>query len=121
MLRNLQKRFFSVDGFGKVLIGKNIEKAVRFLTEGEKILTPYGEATITKISKTKIATGFYELAEFNKMRITGDHFIQIYGEWTPAKEVQKINFVKCSELYSFKLDKHHVMTINGNNISTFEK
>lgn len=121
MLRNLQRRFFSIDGFGKVLIGKNLEKAVRFLKEGDQVLTPQGEAIITKISKTKTATGYFEMAEFNKMRITGDHLIEIYGEWTPAKDVQKVNFVKCGELYSFELDRHHVLTINGNNISTIEK
>lgn len=114
------KRYFApcVDGFGRVPISPKLEMLVKSLKKGDSILTPFGSATIKCVLKSKVHQGFLEMTEFNKMLIIPNHPIQIYGEWTLPKEVKEIKFLQCQSLYSFILDKHHIMTINGNNIIT---
>ena len=120
MLRNLfqQVRNFSVDGFGRVNVGRGLEKLVKNLRVGDEVMTPQGKARIVNINKKDVVNGFYEMVEFNKMLITQDHEIMIYDEWTLPKDVKKVEFVKCVSLYDFELDNYKIMTVNGNNIRT---
>lgn len=118
MFRQLQRRFFSVDGFGRVPIGNKIDKLVKELQIGDEILTPFGNAKILEINMTPVSFGYAELVELNRMLISPTHPIKIYDEWLLPKEVKKPKLTKCYILYSFKLDNHHIMTINGNNIAT---
>jgi len=120
MLRNLfqQVRNFSVDGFGRVNVGRGLEKLVKNLRVGDEVMTPQGKARIVNINKKDVMNGFYEMVEFNKMLITQDHEIMIYDEWTLPKDVKKVEFVKCVSLYDFELDNYKIMTVNGNNIRT---
>jgi len=111
-----QTRRFAVDGFGRVKTGPKMEKLVKNLKKGDEVLTPYGPAKILEVTKQNIPNGFYEMAEFNQMLITPNHPIKIYDEWTLPKEVQEIKFAKCQAIYSVKIDKYHILTINGNNI-----
>ena len=120
MLRNVLNkslfiRKFSIDGFG---YESSTGKRIKDLKVGDIIKTPYGESTIINIIKEKTKTGFCEMTGFNKMLITPDHPILIYEEWTKPREVKEIKFVNCRELYDIVLNKHHVITINGNNIRT---
>ena len=122
MLKNISRyirqncRSFAVDGFGRVPIGHKTEKLVKNLKEGDEILTPYGIDKIKSITKYNPSTGFAELVEFNKMLITPNHPIKIYDEWILPKEVKEIKFRNCQEMFTFKLNKYDVITINGNNI-----
>jgi len=107
-----------VDGYGRVNVGRGLEKLVKNLRVGDEVMTPQGVARIVDIDKKEIKNGYYEMVEFNKMLITQDHEIMIYDEWTLPKDVKKVEFVKCCSLYDFELDKNKIMTINGNNIRT---
>ena len=118
-LKNHFIRHFSVGGFGRALIGNNKEKLVKNLCEGDNLLTPLGPAKIMKVIKKDIPLGYLEMVELNKMQVTPEHPVYMYDEWVLAQDIQKVAFVKCSTVYSFILDKHHIMTVNGNNISTF--
>ena len=100
--KSLFIRKFSIDGFG---YESSTGKRIKDLKVGD-------------IIKEKTKTGFCEMTGFNKMLITPDHPILIYGEWTKPREVKEIKFVNCRELYDIVLNKHHVITINGNNIRT---
>lgn len=113
-----QIRRFSVDGFGRVLVGNKVEKLVKNLREGDNVLTPYGLSKILRIEKREVVNGYYEMVEMNRMLITPDNMVEIYGEWTLPRDVKKINFVKCDCLYDLELDRHKVVTINGNNVMT---
>jgi len=114
-------RNFAIDGYGRVKTGLATEKLVKNMKVGDEVLTPHGSAKITHVNKKYTFTGYYELVELNKMLITPEHPIYIYDSWELPKEIKKIEFVKCTELYSFELDKYHVMTVNGNNIMASDK
>ena len=112
-------RSFAVDGFGRVKTAQNAEKLVKNMKIGDQVLTPHGPAKVTNIDKKYTFTGYCELVELNKMLITPDHPIMIYDAWELPKDLKKVEFLKCIELYSFELDKYNVLTINGNNIRAY--
>lgn len=121
MLKNISnyvkpncRTFF--DGFGRVLIGNKCEKLVKNIQEGDEILTPYGMDKIKSITRFCPNVGYIEVVELNRMLITPEHEIKIYDEWIFPKEMKEIKFMRCSEMFSFKLDKYDVLTINGNNV-----
>jgi len=119
-IKNLGKLVYPyINGLSRVTIGNKQEKFIKDIQLGDLLKTPYGIAKVRGIIRKEIPHGFIELAELNKMLIIPNHPIQIYEEWTKPNDVTKINFVKCDCLYGLILDKHHVITVNGNNVLTF--
>lgn len=116
MFKNLIIRNFSVNGFGRVLTGPKNEKLVKNLKEGDSVLTPYGKATITKIKVKVVENQYNEMVELNKMLITPNHPIEIFGQEFLPRHTNNIKFHKCNELFDFELDKYHILTINGINV-----
>ena len=56
--------------------------------------------------------------ELNKMLINPNQQIRVYDEWTIARDVKEVQFLRCHMLYSFVLDKYNEMIVNGNVIKS---
>lgn len=116
--RNYFKRFYSIDGFGRVSLPNKSEKLVKNLQEGDLIQTTQGPAKVVEIKSYHCPMGFYELVELNKMLINPNQQIRLYDEWTIARDVKEVQFLRCHMLYSFVLDKYNEMIVNGNVIKS---
>lgn len=107
-----------IDGNGQTIMADNTNKLIKDLVKGDQIKTKHGEATIKCIIVTNIKGGECLMSNFDGMLITPYHPIYKSSKWQFPNDVQKSIKTKCDKIYSFVLDKHHIMTVNGNDIIT---
>ena len=112
MYNNRSNPCFS--GKSKVLMANNSYKLVEQLTKNDVVYTPDGNATIECVVKTNIANNIaIDLVELgNGLEITPYHPVRL-DEWRFPKDIGSIKTKKCPAVYSFVLNKNHIMKING--------
>lgn len=117
---NFQQNFYDAsepcfDGFGQVYLSNNEKKLVKDLKKGDEIICNDNNNTakIVCVLKTKVKNGKTYLVEFGDFKITPWHPINIQGKWFFPGEIKEKKIVECNYVYSFVLDKHHLIKING--------
>ena len=101
-------------GKSRVLMANNSYKLVEQLTKNDVVYTPNGNATIECVVKTHIPNNIaIDLVELGDgLEITPYHPVRL-DEWRFPKDIGPIKTKKCPAVYSFVLNKHHIMKING--------
>lgn len=101
-------------GKSKVLMADNTIKLVEQLTKNDVVYTPNGNATIECVVKTNIPNNIsIDLVELgNGLEITPYHPVRL-DQWRYPIDIGPIKNKKCPAVYSFVLDKNHIMKING--------
>lgn len=101
-------------GKSKVLMADNTIKLVEQLTKNDIVYTPDGNATIECVVKTNIPNNIaIDLVEIGDgLEITPYHPVRI-DQWRFPIDIGTIKSKKCPAVYSFVLNKHHIIKING--------
>ncbi|AYV80477.1 MAG: putative von willebrand factor type A domain protein [Harvfovirus sp.] len=105
------------------------KKMVCEIEKGDLVKTPTGYAVVKYIMKSICVKGELELVKFEGgLRITPFHPVRIGGVWVFPSENKLPMLEKCEAVYSFVLDKEHIVIIDGietitlgNNFSKTEK
>lgn len=100
-------------GTNKVKMGDNTYKFVKDVKFGDKVFTPLGEATVWLVVKTHCKDNLTELSKINNLLVTPWHPIYYDGTWTFPREIQPATLQQCDAVYSFWLDKYHIMNISS--------
>lgn len=102
-------------------MGDGSFKTANKLVVGDKVATPCGESKIKLIVETLLTEPtrlVYIKTNYNNLIITPEHPIQDDGEWILPKDHLNANSfvtnpVNNEKVYSFALDEHHVMRVEG--------
>jgi len=102
-----------IDGNGSVKLSNGGEKLVENLQKGDTIINSDGNiSTILCVLKTSVKNGNTSLSIFNGVRVTPYHPIRINKKWNFPCKLKEPMHLHCDYVYSFVLDKHHIMTVN---------
>jgi hypothetical protein len=101
------------DGYNSVLMKDNSTRLVKDLRKGDQVKTPSGFASVRCVIKTLVApeTDLVELS--SGLLLTPWHPIRVNGEWKFPADEAAITTRQCEAVYSFILDRDHVMLIEG--------
>ena len=89
-------------------------KILSDLKKGDSIWTPFGSATIRCVVKTTFVEGGAQLVHLeNNLMVTPWHPIVYNEKWVFPIHISSPTFTHIKSVYSFVLDKHHIMDING--------
>jgi len=101
------------DGYNSVLMKNNSTKLVKDLCKGDQVKTPSGFASVRCVIKTLVApeTDLCELS--SGLLLTPWHPIRVNGVWKFPSDMAAITTRPCEAVYSFILDRDHVMKIEG--------
>lgn len=101
------------DGYNTVLMQDNSTKLVKDLRKGDQVKTPSGFASVRCVIKTLVApeTDLVQLS--SGLLLTPWHPIRENGVWKFPADQAAITTCKCEAVYSFILDRDHVMLIEG--------
>jgi hypothetical protein len=101
-------------GSCNVLMADGTTKLVKEITKGDLVMTTIGHVSVTYVVKTLCTNSRSDLVTFNDgLVITPWHPVNVNGKWTFPKDLGQVVNLHCDELYSFALDKHHIMLINN--------
>jgi hypothetical protein len=105
-------------GNNKVLMGDNTRKLVKQVKRGDIVKTSEGNATVTCVVKTVCKDNLTELSVIDKLIVTPWHPIKYNNVWTFPQNVNPARIKQCEAVYSFILDKIHVMIIEDYEVIT---
>lgn len=86
-------------------------KYVKDIKFGDRVWTPFGTATVTLVVKTLCKDNLTELSKVGNLSVTPWHPIKYQQEWCFPNELSSARLTQCEAVYSFVLDKHHIMNI----------
>lgn len=121
---NFTKSFYSssnpcFDGYGQVKLLNGGIKLVKDLQKGDKIINSDGNSsTIICVIKTTVKKGNCDMVMFNNVKVTPWHPVRIINKWNLPCDIKEPMPIYCDYVYSFVLDKHHIMTVNNIDIIT---
>merc|ERR1719433_1544700 len=101
------------DGRNLVEMADGSKRLVRNLRKGDLVQTPKGKASIRCIIKTVVAPSTELVQLESGLLLTPWHPVKHKGEWTFPATIASITEQKCDAVYSFILDQHHSMIIEG--------
>ena len=91
-------------------------KILSDLKKGDYVLTPFGSAQILCVIKTNYSSGEVELVHLdNDLKVTPWHPVVNNGKWSFPINLATPKLMAAEAIYSFVLDQHHIMEINGRN------
>mmetsp|Transcript_28743 Transcript_28743/g.37726 ORF Transcript_28743/g.37726 Transcript_28743/m.37726 type:complete len:759 (+) Transcript_28743:142-2418(+) len=96
-----------------VMMSDRSFKKVKSIISGDEVWSKGGKSTVRCVVKTKCIGSKAHLANINGLLVTPYHPIKIGDEWQYPCAVAPIYEYDCEAVYSFVLDKHHTMVING--------
>lgn len=101
------------DGYNSVQMKDNSTKLVKDLRKGDQVKTPSGFASVRCVIKTLVApeTDLVQLS--SGLLLTPWHPIRVNGVWKFPADQAAITTCPCEAVYSFILDRDHVMLIEG--------
>jgi Mg-chelatase subunit ChlD len=100
-------------GFNKVKMENNCFKYVKDIQKGDYVWTPYGSAKVVLVVKTICADNLTELSKVGSLVVTPWHPIKYENTWRFPYDLSQSKLKQCEAVYSFVLDKHHIMNIEN--------
>ena len=88
-------------------------KYVKDIAKGDYVWTPYGSAKVVLVVKTVCADNLTELSKVGNLVVTPWHPIKYENVWRFPFDLSQSNLMQCEAVYSFVLDKHHIMNIEN--------
>jgi len=115
---NMQRNFYSrsnpcFDGSNLVAMADGRMKLVRSIKKGDSVKTPLGSAKVRCVVKTLVAPATELVQLPSGLLLTPWHPVRHKGKWTFPATLAAITEQKCESIYSFILDQHHSMFIEG--------
>ena len=103
-------------GFNRVKMFDGSIKYVKNVKAGDVVWTPNGDATVKLVVKTICKDGLAHLSKIGTLTVTPWHPIYFSDEWMFPNDIFPARLTQCDSVYSFVLDKHHIMNISDYNV-----
>lgn len=101
-------------GYNKVKMAfDNSFKYVKDIKCGDRVYTPYGPAIVKLVVKTVCKDNLTELSKVGSLTVTPWHPIKYNDSWCFPNELSSANVLQCEAVYSFALNKYHIMNIEN--------
>jgi hypothetical protein len=101
-------------GYNKVKMAYDDSfKYVKDIKKGDQVWTSMGTAQVTLVVKTICRNYMTDLCKVGNLVVTPWHPIKYNNEWSFPNELSSVSLVQCEAVYSFVLDKYHVMNIEN--------
>ena len=101
-------------GFNKVRINRDGNvKYVKDIKCGDQVWTPHGATTVKLVVKTLCKDNLTELCKIGNLSVTPWHPIKYENKWCFPYTLAPARLSQCEAVYSFVLDKFHIMNIEN--------
>jgi len=88
-------------------------KRVKDVKMGDEVLSPEGTAKVLCVVKTICVGGQTQLVQLpGGLKVTPWHPVRDEGTWKFPGEMKDAEYLSCPAVFSFALDRNHVMVIN---------
>lgn len=101
-------------GYNKVKMAyDDTFKYVKDIKSGDYVWTPYGVTTVKLVVKTLCKDNMTDLCKVGNLSVTPWHPIKYENDWCFPKTLSPARLSQCEAVYSFVLDKFHIMNIEN--------